>query len=313
MSATAEKKLWDYLDEKGVPFRETRGTLVSRYGYERLSLFMICAMRDSKPFMRGMTTPIHEIRTTKDHKNTWPEKLSIDIDPKPDAQANYAFAVEQVTGLFGPGEELYHDDRTIEKCWNMGWASISARGYLTTKRTVGRGLRDTVCTVTVAPAWRLPLSDVERRWAESYNICHEYEKGSGVPDELPFFDYMMGSFDVTTHDYPLEMVLPRNGYGVSGDQKAFIRFINREGRAPLVRVVPVSWIDSVRVTKPFYTPEIRNVTVKYRLLGDKTTNEKLLLNYKEAPDFADDIARSLADKLGVDLEFYDEPPPEEYQ
>ena len=214
------------------------------------------------------------------------------------SKANFAQACHDLGALFGQG----HDNsapNTLSRTWEFGLASLTATAY---PRDLNQQFRpnarhekypgsETECLLTITPAWRAPVTDIQKPWLLSYQPLFTAEPGDQRP--LP----LIQSFTV---DWPGEKLPPTPGFGLSKDHAALLHV----PALGLVSILPRHWIIAVSRNSllPARGPGEAAIDIRFHPGGQQHLQSSLTITARTGdPYLFDDLARDLADRLDLPL------------
>ncbi|HGG05928.1 MAG TPA: hypothetical protein ENK28_10750, partial [Aliiroseovarius sp.] len=136
-----------------------------------------------------------------------------------------------------------HDNsawNTLSRKWDFGLASLIATAYPSdlnqqfqpNARHNDDAGSETECLFTITPAWRAPVTDIQKPWLLGHQPLFTAEPGDQRPLSL------IQSFTV---DWPGEKLPPPPGFGLSKDRAALLHV----PALGLVSILPRHWIIAV--------------------------------------------------------------------
>jgi hypothetical protein len=263
MTVDPEAPLWTVLDQLGLPFRETRGALVARYGTRPspwLSGFVECHIA-ATPLLPGLSDFHFHFGPQASADNDMlvaPDWLCANYrvhsrlglaDRLADRRAdrNFADVDAALTARLGPGSPGVSSN-TLERSWSFGRARLVARcfpprlnqGFGPNTRHAADPGSATEASITINPGWLPDLTPDQRGWLAAFRPV-------GTPDPLPPPGNWLSP--PLWHRWPDDLgPAPRSTFGLSEDGIGFV-IVSDLG---LVRALPRGWL--VDVHRSVITP-----------------------------------------------------------
>jgi len=127
----AEMPLWRILDEHGFQFRRTYRELVAQHALPDRDPWnsdaRFAGFRQERDLIDGLTLPMHFVYYEgSELSDNIPRRMNGSIRQSKNEYENYKIAVDQLTKLFGTGQEA-SDLSSESQTWTFGDASVVAR------------------------------------------------------------------------------------------------------------------------------------------------------------------------------------------
>lgn len=226
-----ESPIWDFLDLLGLPFRETAGDLVARFGTRSCpwaDTFRECDLPVT-PLLLGLSAFSFQV-LPGDDMSMPPNYLTASYrgagfrltDVLRDSRAvrNFDQITGAVTRLLGPGCDV-SSSNNLSRRWQTGIASVEVSCFPPhLNRCFGPNARDRLdpgskheAVIALTPFYKPPLSDEALGWLAAF-------KESGKPAPVPRPREVAPP---RWHRWPVELgPEPPAGYGLSPDGAGFV-------------------------------------------------------------------------------------------
>ena len=310
---TKVNSVLNWLDATGLPWRETRGKLASKFGVSADNPYQwdLVSLDVSPPPLVGMLWPF-TFQVFPEYSPTLPPvRLSTHVSVGDDPEANIQCAATQFAPHLGhKAVRTINNIREVE--WQCGAASISLRVWPPKmQRELGLGnipahQRDarlaTACSVEVWTGWRPPLSTQDQVWLDNFQPIQTYpSRLKEAPRPAPPTHFQNEGMLEFMRERPDAMTPFFGAFGLSGDREAIICCDN------LLCIIPVAQVSAFEVFRTLRARGPGGSTLRALCYtGDSSCPTKgVPIAYRSNPDDLNDVAAQLAVAVGKPLKLHD--------
>lgn len=303
------KTLWDLLDTRRVPFRETIHTLRSQFPTEHNERWSsdVLVLRGLEPLVLSMTEPLFVRPVSMTVEDLPPRWFHGAVDVHDSTQENFDLARRELTALLGEdgrSAKSYSQDDVLRWRWDLvhGLVEIEAtlrlaspfedRNRSRLSRVlfpISAELGPSHCHVRIEPDWVPVLNDDERAAVDSFEPFRL--QADPFPRHEPFspIEFGMRRYSILSGAVP-------TGIGLSADGSMFVN-TTREDRVVLL---PVERLINVRVYD--YYGERGGSNSSVSLSVEHPNGYESHKIHEARPGSLDEYAEELAKLLGLEVE-----------